>query len=107
LPLVFACTLAEHLYAQVDEEDNLTQLFKHIVGHCKNSKTVEKADQYRTVNGRRFRKKTTSGWDIEVEWIDNTTSWLPLKEVKATNSVELVEYAVKNQIDTAPALIGG
>jgi len=35
--------------------------------------------------------------------MDNTTSWLPLKEVKATNSVELAEYAVKNQIDTEPA----
>ncbi len=96
-------TLAEHLYAQVDEEGNLTQLFKGIVGHHKNSKAVKKADQFRTVNGKRVKKKTTSSWDIEIEWMDNTTSWLPLKEVKATDSVELAEYAVKNQIDTEPA----
>jgi len=43
--LVFAHKLAEHLYVQVDEEGNLTQLFKGIIGHCKNSKAVEKADQ--------------------------------------------------------------
>ncbi len=95
-------TLAEHLYAQVDEKGNLTQLFEGIVGHHKNSRAIEKADQCYMVNGRKVKKKTTSGWDIEIEWMDNTTSWLPLKEVEATNSVELAEYAIKNQIDTEP-----
>jgi len=89
-------TLAEHLYAQVDEEGNLTQLFKGIIGHRRTSKAVDKADQFRIVNGRRVKKKTTSGWDIEIEWMDGTTSWIPLKDVKATNSVELAEYVVKN-----------
>jgi hypothetical protein len=39
----------------------------------------------------------------EIEWKDGTTSWLPLKEVKETNSVEVANYAVDNQIDTEPA----
>ena len=49
-------------------------------------------------------KKTTAGWDLEVEWKDGGTSWLPLKELKATNSVELAEYAVANRIDKEPAI---
>jgi len=45
----------------------LTQLFKGIIGHRKNSKALEKADQFRTVNARKVKKKTTSGWDTEIE----------------------------------------
>jgi len=55
------------------------------------------------VNGQRTKKKTTTGWDIEIEWRDGSTLWLPMKEVKATNSVELAKYAVENWIDDEPA----
>ena len=55
------------------------------------------------VNGRRTKKKTTTRWDIEIKWRDGSTLWLPMKEVKATNSVELAEYAVENWTDDEPA----
>ena len=95
--------LAEHLFSQVDEEGNMTKLFKGIVGHRRKQNAIDKADQYRYVNGRKIKKKTTTGWDIEIEWVDGTTSWLPMKEVKATNSIELAQYAVENKIDHEPA----
>jgi DNA-directed RNA polymerase subunit L len=34
---------------------------------------------------------------------DGSTSWIPLKELKETNPVEVALYAVDNQIDDEPA----
>jgi len=48
-------------------------------------------------------KKTTTGWDLEVEWKDDTTSWLPLKTLKETNPIQVAEYAKANKIDSEPA----
>jgi hypothetical protein len=44
--------------------------------HKKNA--VDKADGYRQLlNGTRTPRKTVAGWDLEVEWKDRTTAWLP------------------------------
>ena len=96
-------TIAEHLFSQVDEEGNQYQLFKEIVGHRKNKRAIDKADQYRMANGKSRKKQTTAGWDLEVEWADGSTSWLPLKELKETNSVEVAQYARDNRIIEEPA----
>ena len=95
--------LAEHLLSQVDEEGNQHQLFKEIVDHQKNpKKAVEKADQLYHQNGKSFKKKMMVGWQLEVEWRDGMTSWLPLKTLKNTNPVQVAEYAHGNQIDIEP-----
>jgi len=75
------------------------------VAHRKNKLAVDKADQYRVDNrtGKRIKRKTTAGWDLEIEWKDGSTSWLPLKEVKVTSTVEVAEYAINNRIDDEPA----
>jgi len=101
--MISILTLWQNIFMHKLMKSQLTQLFEGIVRYHKNSRAIEKADQYYMVNGRKVKKKTTNGWNIEIEWMDNTTSWLPLKEVEATNSVELAEYAIKNQIDTEPA----
>ena len=41
---------------------------------------------------------TTQGWELEVEWRDGMTSWVPLKDLKDSNPVPLAEYAVANKI---------
>ncbi len=92
--------IAEHLFSQVNEEGNQNRLFKEIVGHRKNAKAIDKADQYQPGrNGRQAKKQTTAGWDLEVELI----SWLPLKELKETNTIETAQYAVHNMTDKEPA----
>ena len=88
------------MYSQVDSEGKQYRYFVAIINHRKNTKAVDKVDQFRTHYG----KKTTTGWNLEVEWKDGTTSWLPLKEIKETNPVEVANYAISNQIDTEPAL---
>ena len=59
--------IAENLFSQVDKEGNQYQLFKEIIGHRKNKRVIEKADQYRNNNGKLTKKQTTAGWDLEVE----------------------------------------
>ncbi len=97
--------IAEHLFSQVDEEGNQYRIFKEIVNHRKTKRAVERSDQYRIDRrtGRRTKKSTTAGWDLEVEWKDGSTSWIPLKELKETNAVEVAQYAVANRIDEEPA----
>ena len=66
--------MVEHLYSQVDKEGNQLHIYSAIVGHRKTKRAVEKADQYYEKNGCQYKKKTTAGWDLEVEWKDGTTS---------------------------------
>ena len=46
---------------------------------------------------------TTRGWSLEVEWKDGSASWVPLKDLKLANPVELAEYAVANNLEHEPA----
>ena len=73
--------LAEHLHSRMDDEGNIYKLVCGIIGHHKKTGAVDKADQYRLVGNKQVKKKTLAGWDIEVEWVDGTSSWFPLKEV--------------------------
>jgi hypothetical protein len=74
-------------------------LFEEINNHCKGKLAVKKADQFWVDNrtGKQVMKQTTVGWELDVEWKDGSTSWLPLKEIKETNIVDVAQYAVDNQ----------
>lgn len=41
---------------------------------------------------KKTRQKTTKGWQLLVSWKDGTTDWLPLKELKVSNPIELQNY---------------
>jgi len=64
---------------------------------------VEKLDQYHTVHGKRYKKKTTAGWELEMKWKGGSTSWVTLKSLKESNPVKTAEYARDNHIDEEPA----
>ena len=55
------------------------------------------------VGNKHYKKKTTAGWELEVEWKGVSTSWITLKSLKETNLVEVAEYAWDNKIDKEPA----
>jgi hypothetical protein len=96
--------LAEHLYSQVDSEGNQHRIFKEIFNHRRNKNALDKADSYRiALNGKQIPKKSVAGWDLEVEWKDGTSSWIPLKELKETNGVETAQYAKDNNLMEEPA----
>jgi hypothetical protein len=88
--------IAENLYAQVDEEGNRHLIFKDIIDHrCDNNAVLEKHIDKPT--------RTTKGWFLLVEWRDNTTSWVSLDELKASNPVQVAEYAYSNHLIDEPA----
>ena len=97
--------IAENIYSQVDEEGHRYQLLRNIISHKKDETAVCRQDGWIvSKNGNRVRRHTTKGWYFEVEWADGTTSWVPLKELKHNNLVELAEYCQVNDLLGEPAV---
>lgn len=100
----FANVIAENLYSQIDEEGRQYLVLKGIVDHKADESAITKEDgTFRTNSGNLRMKKTTRGWKLLVEWMDGTTDWMPLKDLKEANPIEIAEYAVSNRIDDEPA----
>lgn len=101
---VTANLIAENLYAQVDEEGRSFAILGDIVDHRTNGHALSKDDGFEiSSNGQRRPRRTTRGWELQVEWKDGSTDWVPLKDLKESNPVELAEYAVANKIVEEPA----
>ena len=57
-----------------------------------------------TLSGRPAPVITTKGWNFKVSWKDKSTNWIPLSEIKESNTIELVEAAIEFKHDREPAL---
>jgi hypothetical protein len=96
--------IAESLHSQVDAGGREFILMKEIVDHRSDGLPVPVNDSYyMDPNGRTSRQMTTMGWKLLVEWKDGTMDWLPLKDLKESYPVQVVEYAVVNKIADQPA----
>jgi hypothetical protein len=101
---MFANAIAENIYTQVDDEGYHFRLLKEITDHRKNDEAIPMKDGFvRSANGQLKHKRTTKGWQLLVEWKDGSVSWIPLKDLKETNPVEVAEYAIANKIEKEPA----
>ena len=97
-------TIVANMFARVDSEGQEHAMLKEIVSHRKNNSAIEVKDGFITSrNGNKIPKRTTQGWEIAVEWRGGDVTWLPLKDVKNSNPVELAEYATNQGIDKEPA----
>ena len=96
--------IAENLYSQVDSEGNQFVMLDDVIDHRKSDAALTKDKMYVITNrGNRKLRKTTIGWEFNVLWKDGSTSWLPLRELKESNPVEIAEYAVAADIADEPA----
>ena len=96
--------VAENMYSQFDSEGQHFSILKEITDHRRRRGAIAKKDGYTVShNGNRHPKKTTRGWDLLVEWCDGQTAWVPLKDIKDLNLLEVAHYAVVNKIDDEPA----
>ena len=97
--------IAEHLYAQVDDEGYTHYILSDIVDHQKDESAIPQGeDAYITTkSGRRMPKRTSRGWKFCVEWNDGSTSWVTMKDLKDSNPIQLAEYAVNNKLEHEPA----
>jgi hypothetical protein len=96
--------IAENMYAQIDHEGCEFLLMKEITDHKVDGNAVCKDDGFTTgKNGERKPRMTTKGWKLLVSWKDGSTTWVPLKDLKESNPIEVAEYAVANKIVEEPA----
>jgi hypothetical protein len=99
-----ANVIAENMWAQVDDEGHQYRLLDEITNHRRHSSAVDKADQYIvSKRGKRSLRQTTVGWDLCVLWKDGSEQWIPLKDIKESNPLEVADYASCNSIADEPA----
>jgi hypothetical protein len=98
----FANTIAENLYSQCNAEGREFNTVRDMIGHKTDGHALTKADGHLIAGTHLQPKRTTTGWKINVEFMDGMTAWLPLKDVKESNPIELAEYAILNRIDDKP-----
>jgi hypothetical protein len=54
-------------------------------------------------NGKECMRRSTVGWHLCVQWLDGSTSWQTLKDLKESYPLEVAEYAVTQGIENEPA----
>jgi hypothetical protein len=97
-----ANVIANNMYAQVDDEGNMFQLLDEIMDHKKDDMVIDIANGTVTLASGNVKPKiTTQGWQLLVLWKDKF--WVKLKDLKASNPIELAEHAVANWIAEEPA----
>ena len=97
---ILANKIAVNLYSQLDDEGREIMSFRGIIDHKSDNSAVTKDNG---VDDKGKKKITTRGWKILVEWKDETSTWMDMKDVKEANPIELAEYALASGIDEEPA----
>ena len=70
----------------------------------KDASDIAKVDGFiKSSSGNIHWERMTCGWKILVEWKDGSVDWVPLKDLKQSNPVDMAEYAVANEISYEPA----
>ena len=96
--------ISKNIFSQVDEDGYRYQLLNHIMDHKSNGQAVQPEDAFTvSQNGNKVRRQTTKGWFFQVQWKDGTDSWLPLRELKESNPVQVSKYAQSAQLLDVPA----
>jgi hypothetical protein len=99
-----ANVIAEAIYAQVDDEGRHHLVLEDVIDYRKSTDACRVEDMWITSkNGNKHRCLTTKGWDLCVQWKDGSTSWVPLKDLKESNPIEVAEFAIAHRIEHEPA----
>ena len=92
--------ISESIIYQVNSEVHHYKVIKEISDHSADGSALDRSDGFiRSFEGNLHANNTTRGSKLEVEWNYVTLCWIPLKNIKASNHVELTEYAVANNIE--------
>ena len=101
--------IAKNMFTQVNNKGNQFLLLQEIMDHKKDHSAVppivSQGTVWRSANGQAKPKVLTRGWFLLlVQWKDGSISWEKLTDLKASNTVEVAEYAVANRLLEEPAL---
>ena len=96
--------ITDNLYASVDKYGHPYSALRQIFGHCHKADTIPK-DKAFVINqaGKQHHPTTTKGCDLKIEREDQSTSWMPLVDIKEAILVDVAEYTKANRIDKEPA----
>ena len=85
--------LAKNLFNQSDLNGWDTVLINEVVDTQKYTSTsiAKEVETFITDSGQEKDVVTTKGQDVHIIWKEQSTSWLPMYEVKSGNPIELVE----------------
>ena len=96
--------IAENMYSQVDSEGHQYNLLEAILDYGTDGNAVRKGNEHVvTKRGRQRLRKSTAGWKLLVLWKGGTEQWIPLKDIKESNPVEVAEFAKSRGIADEPA----
>jgi hypothetical protein len=94
------------VFAQVDNEGNQFLPLQEITDQKKDlsSILILSEGMVQGANGQAAPSKVMMrGWSLLVQWKDGSISWENLKDLRASNPVEVAEYDVANRLVEEPA----
>jgi hypothetical protein len=95
-----ANTIAENLYSQVDDEGRSFSLFDEIIDHKRDDTALSIGEL-----SEDSPSYTTKGWSFLVSWKDGTSSYVPLREMKASFPLQTAEYVAAHSLTKEPAFL--
>jgi hypothetical protein len=100
-----ANSIADNMLRQIDSEGFSITMLAGIVDFKKDETVaVSKSDGWVvTKRGNKKKRKTTQGWKLLVRWKDDSETWVPLKDIRASFPIEVAEFARARGIDEEPA----
>ena len=98
-----ASAIAEAMYSACNHDGNKYLLFHCFVDYKKSDKVCTKEGQKMSHNGGQAMQQSTAGCHLCVQWLDGSTSWQSLKELKELCPLQVAKYAVMQGIDDEPA----
>jgi hypothetical protein len=103
-----ANTIIENLHAQIDDYGQTSSLLQGITNYQMTDDAVPKSRGWTTLpSGVKKRKVTTKGVELEVEFIDGSSSWVPLKDLKSLIQSRLLNLLLVDKFKMNLPLPGG
>ena len=86
--------IADSMYSTCDDYRNEYLMMDLIVDYRKNDKSITLPDQKVVQGGQIFMWQSTVGWNLCVQWRDDSASWKELKDLKESSPVETSKYTM-------------
>jgi hypothetical protein len=92
------------LYSQVDDEGRQYLILQEIIDHKRTNEALSDEQIFQVShNGNIHHRMTTKGWKLCVSWVDGSTSWESLADMKNSFPVQVDEYVIAHQLQDLPA----
>jgi plasmid maintenance system killer protein len=89
-----ANVIAQNIYSQLDSEGHRHLMLEAIIDYRKDENAVPMEERFVVANnGNIHNRRITQGWHLCVQWVDGSTSWEPLKDLKESFPLQVAEFA--------------